>query len=104
VCTYYKYNNLDISTDRVEDEVEELDNTNIPATATTTVTRSRVEGGANDRETRDGSSGLGAGVLYITAQLVGDGDYSSLETGDIMVITATIEGVNSIDKVGLEGD
>jgi hypothetical protein len=31
-------------------------------------------------------------------------DHSGLETGDIIVVTATIEGVDGIDEVGLEGD
>jgi hypothetical protein len=35
---------------------------------------------------------------------MGSGDYSSLETGDIIVIAATVEGVNSVNKVGLEGN
>jgi hypothetical protein len=88
----------------VEEEAEELDDANIPATATTTATGSRTEWGADDRETRDGSSGLGASVLYVPTQLVSGGDYSGLETSDIMVVAATVDGFNSIEEVGLEGD
>jgi hypothetical protein len=67
VCTYYKYNNLDTSIDCVEDKAKELDDINIPITATTTATGSRAEGGANNKETRDSSSGLNTGVLHVTA-------------------------------------
>jgi hypothetical protein len=35
---------------------------------------------------------------------VGGGDYGSLETGDIIVVTATVEGVDGVNEVGLEGD
>jgi hypothetical protein len=104
VYTYCERNNLNTSTDRVEEEAKELDNTNIPITVITTATGSRTERGADDRETRDGSSGLSASVLYAPTQLVSSGDYSSLETGDIVVITATINGFNSVKEVGLEGD
>jgi hypothetical protein len=88
----------------VEDEAEESDDADIPATATTTATGSRTEGGADNRETGDGSSGLGAGVLHATAQLVGGGDHGGLETGDIVVVTATVDGVDGVEEVGLEGD
>jgi hypothetical protein len=104
VYTYYKYNNLNTSIDRVEDETKELDDTNIPITATMTATGSRAEGGADNKETGDGSSSLNTGVLYATAQLVGGGDHSGLETGDIMVVAATIDGFNGVEEVGLEGN
>jgi hypothetical protein len=86
----------------VEEEVEELNNANIPTTATMTATRSRTERGADNRETGDGSSGLSASVLHAPTQLISSGDYSGLETGDIMIVAATVDRFDSIEEVGLE--
>jgi hypothetical protein len=88
----------------VEEEAKESDNANIPVTATTTATGSRTERGADDGETGDGSSGLSASVLHVPTQLVSGGDHSGLETGDIMVVAATVDGFDGVEEVGLEGN